>query len=402
MAERTEPLPRAFVALLAFACGAAVANLWYIQPLLNAIASTFHADDAEVGLLVTAGQLGYVAGLALLVPLGDLLERRRLITTVMGLSAIAAAGCALAPGLGVLALAIVALGVTSVVAQVLVPLSSQLAAPTERGQVVGTVMGGLLIGILASRTLSGLIAEVGGWRLVFAFAAVLMAVLALVLRRALPVVPPTEDVGYRELLRSIATLVGEEPILRQRMAIGALVFAGFTALWTSIAFLLGAAPFHYGEGVIGLFGLAGMAGALAAIGAGRLFDRGLTRIATTGFLLVLLVGWAPLAFGDSSAVWIVVGLVIFDLGVQGAHVSNQNTIYALRPEARGRLTTAYMVSYFLGGVVGSLLSTLAYDMGGWQAVCGVGVVMAVGALTVWAATQRLGRDRRVVEAGAAS
>ncbi len=264
-------MPRLLVALLAVTSGATAANLWYITPLLNEVADDFGSSKAAAGLLVTAVQGGYVVGLALLVPLGDLLERRTLITRVLVGTALAGVLCAAAPSMAWLGLALILLGLTACVAQIVVPLSSVLAAPSERGQVVGTVMGGLLIGVLLARTVSGLIAEVAGWRAVFVFAAVSMLVLGLVLRRALPRVGPTESLSYRALLRSVLTLVAREPVLRQRMALGACGMACFSMLWTAIAFLLGDPPYDYGEGIIGLFGLFGVVGGVGRA-AGRPAD----------------------------------------------------------------------------------------------------------------------------------
>jgi predicted MFS family arabinose efflux permease len=381
-------LSRRLVALMAVATGAAVANNWLIQPVLNDVQAQFGVSEAVAGLLITAVQVGYVTGLAFVVPLGDLRERRCLITGVLCGTAAAAGLCAAAPSIGVLFAALAVLGVTACVAQILVPLSSTLAGPQERGHVVGTVMSGLLIGILLARTFSGAIAEIGGWRLVFAVSAAAMLTLAVVLHRALPVVEPTENLRYRELLRSVLALVGDEPVLRQRMAIGALSFAGFSALWTSVAFLLGGPDYDLSPGVIGLFGLAGAAGALIAPVAGRLSDRGHGRLAMTAFLVVSLAGWGLLALGTESIVAVVAGIVVFDLGAQGLHISNQVRIYALRPDARNRLTTAYMVSYFVGGVAGSLASAVVYDLWGWGAVCVVGAGAAVAGLAVWALTER--------------
>jgi predicted MFS family arabinose efflux permease len=257
-AEVPAGVSRGLVALLALTCGAAVANLYYVQPLLNLLSHTFGVSQPTAGLLVTCSQLGYVLGLVLLVPLGDLLERRRLITGL--LVGAADAACAAAPSFNVLAAALAALGGLSVVAQIVVPLAATLASPQRRGQVVGTVMSGLLIGILLSRTLSGLITALGGWRLVYALAAAAMLALSLALRRGLPIVAATQQLRYRQLLRSVLSLVTQEPVLRQRMALGALAMAGFSVLWTSLPFLLGGAPYHYSEGTIGLFGLAGLTG----------------------------------------------------------------------------------------------------------------------------------------------
>jgi predicted MFS family arabinose efflux permease len=383
-------LSRGLVLLLAVATGTAVANLYYIQPLLNEVAVDFGVSETASGLLVTASQVGYVIGLALLVPVGDLFERRRLIVLVMLGTAVAAAACAAAPTFLVLLAALVALGLLSVVAQIVVPLASALAGPEERGQVVGTVMSGLLVGILSARTLAGLVAEVGGWRLPFAVAAGGMVVLALVLHRVLPVAPPPDPQPYPRLLRSVLTLIRDEPVLRQRMALGSLGFGCFSILWTAIAFLLGS-HYGYGEGVIGLFGLAGVAGALIAPVSGRLADRGQGRLAVSVFLVLLLASWALLDLGGTSIVALVAGIVVLDLGVQGAHINHQATIYALRPEARSRVTTAYMCSMFLGGVVGSLLAATIYGAAGWGATCALGAGFAAVALAVWALTRRVGR-----------
>ncbi len=381
-AATENPLSRRLVLLLAIACGAAVANLYYVQPLLNVVGDAFGVSESGAGLLVTCAQAGYLFGLALLVPLGDLLERRRLITVLLIGAAAAAAACAAAPSIAVLGAALVAVGAMSVVAMIVVPLAATLAGPSERGQVVGTVMSGLLVGILLSRTLSGLVAEVGGWRLVFALAAIAMLALALALRRGLSPVAPTERLPYPELLRSVVTLVRSEPVLRQRMALGALSMGGFSVLWTSIAFLLAKPPYEYGEGVIGLFGLAGLAGALVAPLVGRLADRGHDRSSLIVLLVATLASWALLALGATSLLALLAGIVVFDAGVQGSHINNQNAIYRLRPEARSRLTTAYMVAFFAGAVLGSVLSATIYAAAGWDTTCAVGAGFAAAALFV--------------------
>jgi predicted MFS family arabinose efflux permease len=371
------------VLLLAVACGASVANMYYAQPLLHTLAVAFHVSNGTAGLLVTVAQVGYVLGLAFLVPLGDLLERRRLITTTMLLVAAGQGLAAAAPGFGLFAVAVGMVGIGACMAQVIVPMSSSLAAEHERGRVVGTVMSGLLIGILLARTVSGLIAGALGWRVVFAVAAVLMVALAATLQRFLPQVPSTQQMRYRALLGSVLRLIREEPVLRQRMVLGGLAFGCFSILWTSLSFLLSGAPFHYGNTTIGLFGLAGVAGASAAPVAGRLADRGHGRMAATATLVILLGSWGLLALGRDQVPVLLAGIVVLDLGAQGIHISNQSTIYALRPEARSRLTTAYMVAYFLGGAVLSALTSALYGSGGWSAVCLLGAGTAGAALLIW-------------------
>ncbi|HEY8625030.1 MAG TPA: MFS transporter [Solirubrobacteraceae bacterium] len=352
---------------------------------------------------MTITQLGYVIGLALLVPLGDLFERRRLIVTIMLAVACAQAVAAAAPSFTVFAAALGLACIGSVVAQVVVPLSSSLAAPHERGQVVGTVMSGLLIGILLARTASGVIAGLFGWRVVFVMASASMLLLAGVLMRALPDDAPSEKLPYGELLGSVIALVREQPVLRQRMALGAVGFGCFSALWTPLAFLLSAPPYNYGNIAIGLFGLAGVAGALAAPIAGRLADRGKGRVATSAALVILLASWGLVAAGKSSAIALIIGLVVLDLAVQGAHIANQSAIYTLAPEARSRLTTAYMVACFLGGAISSALASTLYSSGGWIAVCGLGAATAALGVAVWGVTEirlRAGRGRRELATGA--
>jgi predicted MFS family arabinose efflux permease len=380
-------LSRTCVLLLAFTCGAAVANLYYAQPLLHTIARALSVSNKSAGLLVTVSQAGYVVGLALLVPLGDLLERRRLIGVTLVVSAGGLGLAAAAPSFTLFALAIAILGVTAVVAQIIVAMSSSLAAEKDRGQVVGTVMSGLLIGILVARTISGLIAEVLGWRAVFVIAALAMLLLCAVLSFALPSVPPTERLSYPRLLRTTVDLVRREPLLRQRMLIGATAFGCFSVLWTSIAFLLAGPPFHYGNATIGLFGLAGLAGALAAPVAGRLSDRGHGRLAMTAAILVLLLSWGVLALGQDSVLALIAGIVLLDLGAQAMHISNQSAIYTLHGQARSRLTTAYMVAYFMGGVVLSAATSALYENGGWPAVCALGAGTAAVGLLAWLATE---------------
>jgi predicted MFS family arabinose efflux permease len=386
-------LSRGLVLLLATACGAAVANMYYAQPLLHTLGRDFGVGDGTAGLLVTVGQVGYGLGLAFLVPLGDLRERRDLISTMLVITACALGVAAAAPTFLVFAIALGLAGVTCVVAMVIVPMASSLSAPSERGRVVGTVMSGLLIGILLARTVSGLVASAFGWRTVFVIGAVLMLIMAGTLRRRLPRVPPTTELGYGGVLRSVFSLIRREPILRQRMMLGALAFGCFSTLWTSLAFLLAGAPYHYGNAVIGLFGLAGVAGAAAASIVGRLADRGRGTHATTATILSLLVSWGILAAGRSAVIPLIIGIAVLDLGVQGLHISNQSAIYSLHADARSRLTTAYMVSYFLGGALLSAVTSSIYGSTGWTGVCILGAGTAVLALAVWSATSLLARRR---------
>jgi predicted MFS family arabinose efflux permease len=388
-AELGAGVSRPLVLLLALTCGAAAASLYYAQPLLHTIARAFSVSNSSAGLLVTVTQAGYVVGLALLVPIGDLLERRRLIAVMLVVTAAGLGLAAAAPSFSLFVLALAVVGVSAVVAQVVVAMSSSLAGDHERGSVVGTVMSGLLIGILVARTISGVLSELLGWRAVFVVAAVAMLLLAATLRVVLPKVPATERLPYPALLHSVLDLVKGEPLLRQRMLLGATAFGCFSVLWTSLAFLLSGPPYHYGNAVIGLFGLAGLAGALTAPVAGRLADRGHGRLAMSGAILVLLVSWGLLALGKSSVVALIAGIVALDLGVQAMHISNQSAVYSLHGQARSRLTTAYMVAYFMGGVILSAITSALYSSGGWGAVCVLGAATAAIGLLAWLVTERV-------------
>jgi predicted MFS family arabinose efflux permease len=391
-AELGAGISQRLVLLLAVGTGAAAANLYYAQPLLHTLGAVFSVSTGTSGLIVTLSQIGYVLGLAFVLPLGDLRERRGLITGTMVLTAAAMLACGLAPSFAVFAAATLVVGVSAVTAQVIVPMSSSLARSHERGRVVGTVMSGLLLGILLARTFSGIVAGALGWRVPFLAAAGLMLALAAVLRRALPRVPPTAALRYGEVLRSVLDLIRTEPVLRQRMALGALAFGSFSTLWTSLSFLLSAAPFHDGNTVIGLFGLAGVAGAGAATAVGRAADRGRGSAATTLTALLMFVSFGLLWAFRHSTIGLIVAIVVLDLGVQGIHISNQHAIYELSDEARSRLTTAYMVAYFAGGALLSAITAALYSSTGWAGVCALGGATGLATLLVWGATRRVGAN----------
>jgi predicted MFS family arabinose efflux permease len=399
-----KPVDRRLIALLAVGCGATVANLYYAQPLLSAIAAAFGVSDGTAGLLVTVSQVAYGLGLVFLAPLSDLVDRRKLVAVLLSIACVASAGAAAAPQFALLALAIGVASATSVVAQVLVPFAATLAPEGERGQVVGMVMSGLLSGVLLARTLAGLVAGAAGWRTVFALAAVGMAVLGVALWRVMPRLRPSTDLGYRALLASIGALIRREPVLRRRMLFGACGYAGFSLVWTTLTFLLSDPPFDYGESTIGLFGLVGLGGAIAAMRMGRLHDRGHGRIATGVVLAAILLSWPILYFGRESVPAIILGLVLIDFGVQAQNVLSQGVIYALGRETTGRVTTAYVTSNFTGGAIGSASGAIAWSTGGWLPVCAVGFAIAATALLAWLTEPRptpQGRGRRGPMAAAA-
>ncbi|OBU12258.1 MFS transporter [Morganella psychrotolerans] len=376
------------ICLMAIATGLLVASNYYSQPLLDTIATQFGVTAGMAGFIVTAAQLSYAAGLMFIVPLGDKFERRNLIVTLTLLSAIGLLISALSQTLWQLLLGTALAGMFSVVAQVLIPLAATLAKPQHRGKAVGIIMSGLLLGILLARTVAGVLAEFGGWRTIYWVASGLLVLLALILWFRLPQYKQVSDLKYRQLLVSIVVLFVRTPVLRVRAALGAIAFAAFGLLWTSMAFLLSSDPFNYSESTIGLFGLAGAAGALMAGQAGRFVDKGKGRQTTTAGLLLLLLSWIPIAFAGYSVAAFIAGVIILDLAVQAIHVTNQSTLYRMMPEARSRLTAGYMTCYFLGGAFGSLLSGYAYSHYGWTGVCYSGGAVSVTGLVVWLAGKK--------------
>lgn len=399
---------RRAVAAMTFATGVIIANNYYAQPLEASIAATFHASSTAVGSVLTLIQVSYAVGLALLVPLGDLLERRRLVVTMLTVTAVGQVAVAFSPSLGVLASAAAVVALTTVAAQVLVPFAAHLAREGEQGRTISTVMSGLLIGVLLSRVAAGLIAQVAGWRAVFGVGAALTAVAVVALWRELPVLAPVTTLRhpttlrYPALLASVLRLVREEPVLRWRILYSASSYAAFGAVWTSIGFLLAAPPHGLSPGMIGLFSLFGVAGALSARGAGRLADRGFAHWTVGITLAATACAFLLLDAGRASLVALAIGLVVFDAGVQGTHISNQTIVYALRPEARSRLNSAYMTSYFVGGAIGSGASAVLYASHGWTAVCLLGAAFPTLGLLAWGVDTAASRRRRAVSAASPS
>lgn len=386
-------LNAALVALMSIATGLAVASNYYVQPLLATIAQTFELSFNQAGFIVTTAQLGYAAGLLLLVPLGDMFERRGLIVTMTLLAAAGMVLIALSNTLPLMLLGTVLTGLFSVVAQLLVPLAATLAAPEKRGRVVGTVMSGLLLGILLARTVAGALAQLGGWRTVYWVASVLMVGMSLALWRYLPRFKQSVELNYGQLLKSIFSLFYQHPIMRNRAITGCLIFANFSVLWTSMAFLLSSPDWGYSDGEIGLLGLVGAAGALAARQAGALADKGKARMTTSLGLIILLLSWGFTAVGAHSLPALIVGILLLDLAVQGVHITNQSVIYRHMPEARNRLTAGYMTCYFIGGAAGSLLSASAFQMAGWYGVCICGsLITLVNILNWWRSGKREGEQ----------
>jgi predicted MFS family arabinose efflux permease len=388
-AAAEDRLTTGVVLMFAVSCGLAVANMYYSQPLLHSLAHDLHTGSATAGLVVTLSQVGYALGLALVVPVGDIVPRRQLVPLLLLVAAAALAGSAAAGSIGLLIALALPIGLGSVSAQVLIPFAALLAGPERRGRVVGTVMSGLLIGILLARTLSGLVASATSWRVVYVAAGGAMLVLAGVLARVLPAETRRPRLPYAQLLASTVRVFKDDAVLRRRAGFGALAMGAFSIFWTTVAFVLAGPPYHYGEGVIGLFGLIGAAGALTATFAGRAADRGRTGLMTWGFAACAALSWLPLWLGRHHLTALVAGIVLLDIGVQGTQVTNQSVMYSAGGEDRSRANAAYMVCYFTGGAAGSAAAAALYSSSGWTAVCLLG--LAVGVIGVTAALLDLRR-----------
>ncbi|MDP9868445.1 MULTISPECIES: MFS transporter [Streptosporangium] len=392
-AEPAHGVPGWLIALLAVATGTTVANLYYAQPLLSSLRDVFHISTATAGALITLTQVGYVIGMLFLVPLGDRLEKRGLITALLTITALALVAAGLATGFPMLLAASMISGATSVVAQILVPFAASLAPDHARGRIVGRVMSGLLTGVLLSRTLSSLVSDVAGWRVVYLGSAVLMAVLAVTLRVALPQHARTTSVPYHHVLRSTVTLVRTHPELLRRGLYQAAMFGAFSAFWTTVSYVLTGPDFHYSPVGVGMFALVGAAGAAIAPLAGHWADRRLARPMTGAALAVAALAFAVAGFGQHSIVLIALAAIVLDMAVQATLILGQHTIYQLDPNARARLNSAFIATFFLGGALGSEFGSIAYHAGGWGAVSVLGTALPVLALLYWI-TEHRGPGRR--------
>ncbi|HEY7444132.1 MAG TPA: MFS transporter, partial [Vicinamibacterales bacterium] len=361
--------------------GLAVANIYYSQPLLASIGRAFNASPAAMGGIAMLTQLGVATGIVCLVPLGDIRERRQIILVLLVAASVSLIGVALAPSYLWLGVASFFVGVSSSTPQMLVPFAAHLATPQRRGQAVGTVMSGLLIGILLSRVASGYVGTLLGWRAMYWIASLTMLILAIVLASTLPRSEPTSRLTYPRLMQSLGHLILTEPVLRESAIVGSMLFGAFCVFWATLAFHLEAPPLFYGSRVAGLFGLIGAVGAAIAPLAGRLADRlnarANVRIAVYGAAAAFGLLWI---FGHTIA-GLLVGVILLDAGVQGGHVINQSRIHALRPEVRNRLNTIYIFAFFLGGSAGSALGAAAWQRWQWSgvSVVGLGMLLLAGA-----------------------
>jgi len=381
-------LSPAMALLFALTCGLSVANIYFAQPLLDAMAHDLGIAPAAIGMVITFTQIGYAVGLILIVPLGDISDRRRLIAGQIALSALALVIVGTASHAVVLLAGLTMVGVLAVVVQVLVAFAATLATPDGRGRAIGTVTSGVVGGILLARFAAGALADIGGWRTVYLVSAGLMLATAALLLRILPRGPQAAAAGtsYLSLLRSTASLFLEEPVLRERALFAFLIFADLNVFWTSIVLPLSAPPFSLSHTTIGLLGVAGFAGALGARNAGRLADLGWAQRTTGLSLMLMLAAWGALACLHSSLWFVVAGVILLDLGLQAVHVTSQSLIVAARPDAASRLVGSYMVFYSIGSATGGIASTMMYAAAGWTGVCMLGAGISAAALLVWVIT----------------
>jgi predicted MFS family arabinose efflux permease len=365
---------RGLLPLLGLACGVGVANIYYNQPLLLDMGRSLHASSTQMGTVAVATQIGYSIGILAFVPLGDVVERRGLMVRLFSGVALSALLAALAPNLWTLAIASIILGLTAAVTHVAVPIAPELADDEERGRAIGTVMTGLLLGILLARSVSGWIATLFNWRAVFIVAAVSNAAFVPLILSKFPKLPPTRPLPYTQALRSLWTLWRTHPLLRESAVLGGLVFASFGAFWTTLVFLLGSKHYHLGAGTAGSFGILGASGALVAPIAGRVSDRRGSRAVVTLALVLLAMAFGLLWILGYYLAGLIVGVIVLDMGAQANQIANQTRIFGLEPGARGRINTVYMMFYFLGGSLGSLFSTMAWEHWGWGGVCALALL----------------------------
>lgn len=384
MPSASRSISTSLTMLMAVTCGLVVANIYYNQPLLAEIGRTFKVPDSTVSLLATMTQVGYTIGLLFAVPLGDKMERKKLILVMLSLAFLSMLGAAVAPDFQLILVAGLFTGIFSAVPQLLLPMAAQLAGDHERGKVVGKVMSGLLIGILLSRTISGYVGAHFGWRIMFGSGAAIMVLLSAALWRYLPHSQPTYQGSYASLMRSLVTLARTLRPLRKSALTGCFMFAAFSVFWTTLVFFLEGAPYHYGSDMVGLFGLIGACGALAAPLAGKSADKRGPQFTIRLGIFAVLFSYVLLAAAGTYLWVLIIAVIILDIGMQTTHISNQSRIFALLPEARSRINTVYMTSAFIGGSLGSVAGSLAWTAGGWLAVCGVALAFVLVAYVVTA------------------
>lgn len=381
-------LSRWNIMIMALCTGLIVANIYYSQPLLVLMSEEFKVSESNAGQVTFFTQVGYALGLLFCVPLGDKLERKRQIVIMTLAAVVALVAAAKSVNITMLKVTGLMIGFTSVVPQLILPLAANLSDPASRGKVIGTIMSGLLVGILLSRTLSGVVGHHLGWRAMFWIAAAISALLAVIMITSFPSSKPNFQGSYGDLMKSLLTLVKEQPVLREASAINACCFAMFGMFWTTVVFLLSDAPFKYTSEQIGLMGLAAAAGALGAPLVGRIADKKNPRIAIGYGIVFLLFGYFLFYLFKANIIGIIVGIIAIDLGLQGIHVSNQTRIYTLLPEARNRLNTVFMTTSFIGTSLGSGIGLWVWSFAQWNGVCAAGIALILIALVIYLSTYK--------------
>lgn len=371
-----DSLPPLVLWLMTIATGVCVANLYYCQPLLHQMQESFNVSPAQMGAIPTLTQLGYAIGMLFLIPLGDQVEKRKLIVLSTIISALTLIGMTFSQNLLTATVMSFLIGASTMTPQFIIPFAVHLASPEKRGRVLGMVMSGLLLGILLARTVAGFVGAEYGWRFMFGLAAGVLILFAVLLQIVLPKSEPSYQGSYVKLLQSVWTLVKEQSVLRESMLFGSMLFGAFSAFWATLIYLMESPAFHHGARAVGLFGLLGAAGAMTAPLIGRLSDKKSPRSAIMGGFVLMAVSFIIyMTWGQNSLIGLSVGVLLMDIGLQGTHVSNQSRVFSLIPEARSRLNTAYMFSYFLGGALGSWLGTLSWSLYGWTGVCSTALIM---------------------------
>ncbi|CAH3830343.1 MFS transporter [Enterobacter asburiae] len=390
-------MPRSMVWLFATASGLSVANVYYAQPLLDALANDFGISHAAVGGVVTATQIGCALALLLVVPLGDKVDRRRLMAVQLIALVVALVSVSMAQSSSALLIGMLATGMLgTAMTQGLIAYAASAASAHEQGRVVGAAQGGVFTGLLLARVFAGGISDIAGWRGVYLCAAALMLMIALPLWWRLPALPTvTATMSYPRLIGSMLTLLRQEKVLQIRGVLALLMFASFNIFWSALVLPLSAPPFNFSHTAIGAFGLAGAVGALAAGRAGRWADRGYAQRTSAAALSILLLAWWPLSLMDRSLGILLIGIILLDLGGQALHVTNQSMIFRTRPEAHSRLVGLYMLFYAVGSGIGALGTTMTYACAGWPGVCLLGASVSLLALVFWwltRASHRCPRD----------
>jgi Arabinose efflux permease len=380
--KENQGIPRKILWVLAIVAGVSVANLYYNQPLLNMIRVDLRLSEFEANLISMITQIGYAIGLFFIVPTGDLIKRKKIVLICFSLLIISLVSIGFSHNLYSLWAASLITGICSIVPQIFVPIAAQYSVPENKGRNVGIIISGLLTGILASRVLSGIVGEYWGWRSMFFIAAVLMLVSTIVIAIEIPEINPTFKGNYKQLIKSLASLVIKYPRLMIYSSRSGLAFGSFLAMWSTLAFKMKLAPFYAGSHIVGMLGLCGVAGALAASFIGKYVKVvGVRKFNVIGCGLIL-IAWSILVVFENFYIGIISGIILLDIGMQCIQLSNQASIFDVCPTASNRINTIFMTTYFVGGSIGTLFAGIAWKIGQWYGVCGAGIILILGSLLI--------------------